>query len=126
MSLKTFLQSIGNWIKGLLDGIPNEIREKAEIALRVTDLIKQYIDSPVADIITAVIPGDLDDEVKEKIRACLIRLEGWLHALHTTDKKQLHAILIKIASEITACLDDNELPENRYDTITQVVYSSKK
>jgi hypothetical protein len=122
----SFLTKIFNWIKGILDGIPNEIREKAEIALRVTRAIKDNVNNPLVDLITDIIPGDIDDNVKDKIRTCLDKMEDWLEALSGLSPKELNAILIKIASEITACLDDNELPENRYDTITQVVYSSKK
>lgn len=50
------------------DKVPNEVKEKLNIVIRVVNLFKQFVDSPTADIITAIIPGDVDDKIKEWLR----------------------------------------------------------
>jgi hypothetical protein len=37
----------------------------------VTENIKNFTDSPVADVLTVLIPGDIDDKIKDWLRAKL-------------------------------------------------------
>jgi len=71
MSLQSFLSKIWNQIKALFDGIPAEMKTAIHIGVEVTENVKTFVDSPVADILTAIIPGDIDDEVKNLLRAKL-------------------------------------------------------
>lgn len=71
MSLQTFLSKIWNQIKSLFDGIPAELKTAIHIGVVVTENIKSFVDSPAADILTAIIPGDVDDEIKNWLRAKL-------------------------------------------------------
>ncbi|MBS1519623.1 MAG: hypothetical protein JST50_01400 [Bacteroidetes bacterium] len=71
MSLQSFLSKIWNQIKALFDGIPAELKTAIHIGVEVTEGIKTFVDSPAADILTAIIPGDIDDEVKNWLRAKL-------------------------------------------------------
>ena len=71
MSLQSFLTKIWNQIKALFDGIPAELKTAIHIGVLVTENIKNFADSPAADILTAIIPGDIDDEVKNWLRAKL-------------------------------------------------------
>jgi hypothetical protein len=71
MSLQSFLTKIWNQIKALFDGIPAELKTAIRIGVEVTENIKTFVDSPAADILTAIIPGDIDDEVKNWLRAKL-------------------------------------------------------
>jgi len=69
MSLSSFLSKIWSQIKALFDGIPAELKTAIHIGVEVTEKIKTFVDSPAADILTAIIPGDIDDEVKNWLRA---------------------------------------------------------
>ena len=69
MSLQSFLTKIWTEIKSLFEGIPSELKTAIHIGVTVTQNIKTLVDSPVADVLTAIIPGDIDDEIK-----------NWLHA----------------------------------------------
>ena len=69
MSLQSFLTKIWTEIKSLFEGIPSELKTAIHIGVTVTQNIKTFVDSPVADVLTAIIPGDIDDEIK-----------NWLHA----------------------------------------------
>src|ERR1700753_2169227 len=82
MSLQSFLTKIWNQIKALFDGIPSELKTAVHIGVLVTENIKNFIDSPAADILTAIIPTDIDDEVKNWLRA---KLPGILTELKLVD-----------------------------------------
>ena len=71
MSLQTFLSKIWNQVKALFDGIPAELKIAIHVGVIVTENIKNFVDSPAADVLTALIPGDIDDKIKNWLRAKL-------------------------------------------------------
>ncbi len=71
MSLTTFLAKIWNEIKSLFEGFPVELKTAIHIGVILTENIKNFVESPAADILTAIIPGDIDDEIKNLLRAKL-------------------------------------------------------
>jgi hypothetical protein len=71
MSLQSFLSKIWAEIKSLFQGIPSELKTAIHIGVVVTQNIKTFADSPAADVFTAIIPGDIDDEIKNWLRAKL-------------------------------------------------------
>lgn len=71
MSIGHFLAHIWDAIKKLFEGLPEEFKKAIHIGVVVTENVKNFVDSGVADIITAIIPGDLDETIKEKLRAAL-------------------------------------------------------
>jgi len=128
-------QRIGHWVKTLFAGLPEDIKHYAAIALQVTSKIKHVIDSGVVVTIIELTPTDLDDNIREKLSQCLGLLNQWLEVetlqqaietLGKMPKKLQNATLIKLASEITACLDNNTLSEAQYDIATQSVYTHGK
>lgn len=134
MNIIERIQHILNWVKSLFQSIPAELREYAAIALQVTGKIKAVIDSGVVVTIIELTPTDIDDNIREKLSQCLAILTQWLEvetleqaieAMKLMPKKLQNATLIKLASEITACLDNSELKENQYDIAVQAVYSSQ-
>lgn len=82
MSLQTFLSRIWNEIKLLFDRVPAELKTAIHIGVTVTEQIKNFVDSPAAYILTALIPGDIDDKIKELLRA---KLPGILTELKLAD-----------------------------------------
>lgn len=71
MSLQSFLSKIWQQIKALFEGMPAELKLAIHIGVEVTENIKKLVDSPAADILTALIPGDADDKIKDWLRAKL-------------------------------------------------------
>ncbi|MFB9843005.1 hypothetical protein [Mucilaginibacter ginsenosidivorans] len=71
MSLKSFLSKIWAEAKRLFEGIPPELKTAIKIGVVVTENIKKFTDSPAADVLTAIIPGDIDDKIKDLLRAKL-------------------------------------------------------
>jgi len=104
MSLQSFLTKLWSEIKSMFDGIPSELKVAIHIGVAVTEAVKTFVDSPAADVLTAIIPGDLDDELKDLLRA---KLPGILAELKLadscsglTDPSQITACAIKVLQGI--------------------------
>jgi hypothetical protein len=64
-----------NIFKRLIDFVKNKykdlfviFRNNSEVAVKVTHSLKNIIENPILDILTDIIPGDLDDKIHEKLR----------------------------------------------------------
>jgi hypothetical protein len=68
MSLKSFLTQIWNTIQSLFNNFPTKLKASVHIGVTITENIKTIIDSPIADILTAIIPGEIDDKIKRILR----------------------------------------------------------
>lgn len=69
--LETFKTKWPEFVVKLFNKIPKELKDKIAIGIVVVERIKIFIESPVADFVTAIIPGDLDDKIKERLRVIL-------------------------------------------------------
>ncbi|NCD70786.1 hypothetical protein [Mucilaginibacter agri] len=95
MSLTSFLSKIWSGIKSIFDKLPYELQSAAHIAVVITQNIKNFTDSPAADILTLLIPGDIDNKIKDWLRA---KLPEVLTALRLVDSISA----LKDPDEITA------------------------
>ena len=100
MSITTFLTKIWAGIKNLFDGFPSELKTAVHIGVIVTEAIKTFVDSPEADILTAIIPGNIDDDIKNLLRArlpiILTELKLADSCSNLTDPAQIIACAIKV------------------------------
>lgn len=71
MSIKSFLSKIWASIKNLFDGMDLELKNAIHISIVIVENIKKFVDSPDIDILTALIPGDVDDRIKNVLRTQL-------------------------------------------------------
>jgi len=87
----------------LFKKIPDELKEKISIGIVIVENIKKFIESPAADFLTAIIPGDLDDKIKDKLRFILpVIWERYNLANQTKLKEEAsHIIATNINKEIT-------------------------
>lgn len=69
--LEVFKSNFPEFIKKIYKKIPDELKVKLAAIVQVVENIKNFVDSPTADLITAIIPGDLDDDLKEWLRKVL-------------------------------------------------------
>ncbi|MFA6247288.1 MAG: hypothetical protein WC615_10120 [Mucilaginibacter sp.] len=69
MSIKSFLTKLWGAIKSLFNSFPDKLKAAVHIGIIITENIKTIIDSPIADILTAIIPGEIDDKIKQALRA---------------------------------------------------------
>lgn len=101
MSLKNFLRHLWQSIKNLFDKVEAEVKKDVVVAISVVQQIKSVVDSPVADVITAMIPGELDDQIKQQLRKLLPKLIlelGLVQSVANIEDQnaQLQAILEKL------------------------------
>lgn len=68
MSLKSFLAKIWSTIKSLFNNMESELKSAIHISILIVENIKKFVESPGADILTALIPGDIDDRIKNLLR----------------------------------------------------------
>ncbi|MGZ3891176.1 MAG: hypothetical protein ACXVI9_11800 [Mucilaginibacter sp.] len=104
MSLQSFLNKIWTEIKSLFQGIPSELKSAIKIGVTVTQNIKTFVDSPAADVLTAIIPGDVDDQIKNWLRAKLPQILTELKLADScsglTDPAAITACAIKVLQDL--------------------------
>jgi len=99
MNLKSFLSKIWDSIKSLFNGMDVELKSAIRISVVIVENIKKFVDSTDADIITALIPGDIDDRIKDLLRAklplILVELKLADDCFNLTDPEKLTACAVK-------------------------------
>lgn len=133
-------------VRRLLAHFDEVLERNIDTALHITTQLKQFLASPVADVLTAIIPGNIDDIIRRQLIATLDKvIEGLFIAdscrefKSTADKLKcfaLHlqqaepqlkdAILQKMASLLAAELDGNRLKQSLYDLYTQAKFAAGK
>lgn len=117
-----------------------------ETALRLTTALRNILSSPVTDIVTAIIPGDLDDKIRTQLLNATVKavevltiadsckrcstveekLYCFIDQLRQRDPQLQDAILQKLASLLASQLDGERLKQALYDLYTQAKYVSNK
>jgi hypothetical protein len=74
--MKKIINSIGQFVSKLFSGSSAAVRNAIKIGISVTNAIKDFDTSKpmIADIITSIIPGNVDDRIKDAIRANLPKI----------------------------------------------------
>ena len=141
-----FCTKMKTQVRQLLQQFDSYVEKNVDTALRITTAIKSFLQSPVADVITAIIPGGVDDIIRRQL---IYALDKSLEALAIADScrqysdidaklkcfaEQLKlrepdlqdALLQKLASLLAGTLDGNRLKQSIYDLYTQVKYTAGK
>lgn len=66
-----FKRNWASFVNKNYDKIPEDIKEKISIIIQVVNKVNEFAQSPIADVITNVIPGNVDDQFKEWLRKVL-------------------------------------------------------
>lgn len=131
-----------NWIGGLFRSAFKQVQKYVVPSVQVVEAIKAVIDSPVADILTAVIPSGIDDAVKDQLRKYLpmvlqqLRIAEECMSLNEPDKiiacaitalqkyegVAKHAQYLNIAAMLTNCLSDGKLTWTEVIHLVQYTY----
>ncbi len=133
-------------IKAALSQFDQYVDAHIDTALHVTTAIKNILASPVADILTAIIPGTLDDTIRTKLVAALDKaiealtiadnckqcttiedkLQCFIQQIRQRDPQLQDALLQKLASLLAGQLDGGRLKQAIYDLYTQAKYITTK
>lgn len=92
--------------------IPASIKRAATVALPICEKILRFAQSGQAIVITSLIPGDADEQVRKGIIEVLSRLLPILRQL--TEDSARKAIAARIGAEITAVVDGKQEAMNVY------------
>lgn len=77
-----FLSKAFAWAKNILGKNYEFMRHNSHLAVAVTSGLKGFIESPVADFVTALIPGEADDIAKAKLRIVLPKVAQTVALAH--------------------------------------------
>jgi len=140
--MKLFLK-IKLFITNLFTTVRREAKAIIPIGIKIVEEIKKFVDSPTADFITSVIPGDIDIGLKLTLRkvlpGILKGLRNWngisnitdeneqlkaiMEEFKTLDKIDRDAIKLQAATEINAALlPDVSITDTRIMTLTAYHY----
>ena len=133
-------------IKSFLRKIEMEVFNHASIALSVTTGLKKFLTGTAGDILTVVIPGELDNLLKDKVVAALNYAIPLLDGFNDCSKEDslerklscvvdflkskypdaADALLMKLAALITNYLHGGKLQQHQYDVAAQIQYTLNK
>jgi hypothetical protein len=104
-----FITKIGSLLKKVFSGAYDLLQDKGYIAVLVTNNLKSIIQSPVIDIITAVIPGEIDNLIASKLRVFLPKVAfkvAMVHGVISTHERP--SVALKILFEHLGTLSKSE------------------
>ncbi len=116
MSLKSFLKSIGTFFKKIFNGLTPIAKEAIHIGVIITENLKKFVESGTADVLTSIIPGDLDDKIKERLRkelpVILVKLKLAEQCSNETEPDKLVLCAIKVLQSI-----EGDFKKDFYDAL---------
>jgi len=104
--MKKLLQKIAEWIKKLFGNLLPELQKAISVGVTITEAIKNFdtANPIVADILTTIIPGDLDDNIKAKIREELPKIVVELKLVDATlglkDPNEIILAAVKVIQQL--------------------------
>ena len=117
--LSVFISNWPSFVAKLWKKVPDDLQDKFMIGIKVVEALKRVVDSPVVDLVTAIIPGDVDDKIKDKLRELINRVlddYDW----EDMSSENSHLIATKINQELTG------LPFGQSALTTEVAYQNYK
>lgn len=141
-----FCTTLKTKVKALLTQFDSYVDSHVDLALQVTTAIKNVLASPVTDVLTAIIPGTLDDTIRTGLVNALTKvidaltiadackqytdlndkLSCFIQQIKQRDPQLQDALLQKLASLLSGELDGNRLKQSLYDLYTQAKYTTAK
>lgn len=142
-----FCSGLNKSVRKIMQDYTPEVEAKLDVAIRFSTGIKNALESGTALALVTLLPGDNDEELRQKaidaanftidklniVKTCVgkdglaEKIQCVLDELKNYTKESTHAYILKFASLMTAFLDDMEKREHFYDTIAQMsVVASKK
>lgn len=140
-----FCQTFRIKIRQFVNRINKYLRDNIDKALTITSNIKAAIENPFVVLITDIIPGEWDENIrkiaimvleKALIALDILKIESqgkltneslqWiLKDLEKLSPKMRDTIYFKLASLITAMLNGKKMSQSEYDLAVQSLYTLK-
>ncbi|MEB2775249.1 hypothetical protein SYJ56_08010 [Algoriphagus sp. D3-2-R+10] len=145
--MKKIFEYIKNFIQKWIGVSFDFLKDNSGVAVNVTNKIKEIVESPLADIVTGIIPSDVDDKIKDRLRVIIpvvVDKLAILHGIVSVNEKNSDSIAliiehlklmnkdlridfwIRFAGELNIALSDGELSLSEGISLTQIIYAEKK
>lgn len=146
--MKNLLQKIVEFIKGKFQNLFEIFRQNSEVAVKVTNTLKDIVESPITDYATDLIPGDLDDKIHEKLKVIVpivaqkMAIAHGILSINDTNTDAIGAIIehlkneinvglkvsfwIMFAGELNIALSDGKITLSEAVALSQMVYAETK
>lgn len=105
------------WISRLWSSIKPDAEKALIIGMKITDAVKNAVNHPVADILTAIIPGDVDDKIKARLRDAAPKAIITLGLAQQCSNETDPAKIIECASRTLQNIKDSYLGEEAYGSL---------
>lgn len=120
-----FFKQLWQGIKRIFDKLPKEFKTAIHVGVTVVDAMKNFVDSGVADVITSIIPGDLDDKIKDALRKYLPKIVTEMklaeQCSELTDPNEIVACAIKTLQQIGGDWISDDAKKNFYDSLAVLI-----
>lgn len=132
------MKKIFKFIASIFTGFNAKQKKSISDAIEIVERIKLYIDSPMVDVFTTIIPGDLDNRSVALLRNELPKIltglrlveNGDLNTafvnLNNMDIKYKREFLDALAVQIALVLADGRITWSELKTVTKWVYDNSK
>lgn len=103
-SILDFLKNLFSKIEKLFNKMQPLLKDAIQIGVTITEKLNTFVNSPEADIITALIPSTLDDAIKDKLRIALPKILAELklvgNCANETDPDKIVACAIQALQQL--------------------------
>ncbi len=145
--MKKLFKQIVDFIKNLYGDTFELLRNKSGVAVKVTDKLKSVVESPFADVVVDLIPGDVDNAILTQLKVVVPKVawklsvaHGILQASDTNSDaiaklieklKEMHpearvAFWVLFAGEVNLALSDGKITLSEALTLSQLAYTEIK
>jgi len=104
MSLQSLLQKIWAGIEAFWANAEPELKVAVGVGVLLVQNVKNFIASPAADVLTAIIPGNVDDNIKTLLRGALPKILNdmllFQSTLGLTDPNEIAAEALKVLAAL--------------------------
>jgi hypothetical protein len=142
--MKNLFEKIKGFVQNLFQTVFDFARKNSGIAVTVVENIKWAVNHPYADIITALIPGDVDNQVVRTLRRVLPKVAFKLALAHRivnendTNTDVIEAIInylkdahpeaktsfyVMFAAELNLALPDGKITISEAIILSQIAYN---
>jgi len=150
-NLLNFIQTMRNLLNRIREILMNVFQMSFEfaiknsaLAVKITDNLKFAVESPTADLITTIIPGDIDDNILKVLRKVVPEVAfklGLVHKIVTESQnmseavekiiiylKEMHpkartSFWVMFAAELNLALNDGKITLSEAIILSQMAYS---
>lgn len=147
--MKNFFKRLIDFVKNKYQDLFEIFRKNSEVAVKVTHALKNAVENPMVDIVTDIIPGDLDDKIHEKLRLIVPIVAQKIAIAHgilkesETNSNAITAIVdylkspevnvgvrasfwIMFSGELNKALSDDKITLSEAVALAQLVYTEIK